>query len=92
MEKIIISIGKFYVFTPTELMPKEFFRVKGIVFYINKEFPIKQFIDCINAGYYKFREATLDEKEYCYWVFDKTGNTGADLLGLDIFIEFKKNK
>lgn len=63
---------------------------KSVVFYINKDFPLSEFNNCIKKKFYLAREATIIEKEYCFWCYETINKEGAPLDGLNNYLEYKK--
>jgi hypothetical protein len=63
MEKL--ELNKIVVIKPTDKLLNEFneFEDEKIVF-VDKDFPLNQFNDLIEGGFYTFREATVEEKNF----------------------------
>jgi len=55
------------------------------LFYLNNEFPIEEMQYLINEGDYYARPATTQEKEVCFWVYDKLDKTSFDLSDIDFW-------
>jgi hypothetical protein len=64
----------------------------GVVFYIDDTFPKDDMRQLIADGMFTVREATIDEKEFCYWCMEKTNRNGADLDGFMFWQDWKKIK
>jgi hypothetical protein len=85
-----IEIGNIIVLKATKKHPVKTDIGIECVFYVNDKFPINEFQQMINKGVYTGRDASLEEKEYCFWCYEKTNKEGADLSGLTNWLEWKK--
>ena len=85
-----IEIGNIIVLKATKKHPVKTDIGIECVFYVNDKFPINEFQQLINKGVYTGRDASLEEKEYCFWCYEKTNKEGADLSGLTNWLEWKK--
>lgn len=52
---------------------------ESLVFFMGKGFPMKEFQNALNEGQYTAREATPEEKEFCYYCIDTLDKPGGDM-------------
>ena len=83
-----LALGQIVVITNNIPFTPEY--GKSIVFYINKDFPLSIFNNCIKKNFYLAREATVIEKDYCFWCYETLNKEGANLDGLSNYLEYKK--
>lgn len=83
-----IEKGKYIVLKSTVKNMKNI--GKECVFYIDSLFPVDAFQDGINEGRYEAREATQNEKAFCYDIYNKLNKRGVDLDYMNEWLELKK--
>jgi hypothetical protein len=81
-----IKLGSFIVLKQKKFKPLKSGRS---VVYVTNEFPFKSFNSLIKEGVYEVREASLEEKEYCYWASDNLNVIGACLSGMPYWRKHK---
>lgn len=62
------------------------------VYWVNKDFPLIEYLFTYNLGYFESREPTEIEKEYCFNAYQSTGINGADLEDIQRWIEWKNSE
>lgn len=88
-ENVKVEVGKIVVFQATDMAPEKHRQWDNVALYINEDCPIKAFSDLVDQGLYSVREASLEEKEFCYFSYETTGKEGVLLAGLEPYKEWK---
>lgn len=82
--------GKIVVLTTTAKNRINAEAGETIVFYMGVGFPMKEFQRALDAGEYEAREASPEEKEFCYYCIEKLDQPGAQISEMDAWRELKK--
>lgn len=86
---IWFNVGDMVVIEPVCEMPESIAIREPHIIYVRSEYEEAHVIGLIQLGFFKAREATLDEKELCFFWYE---NMGSPIIELSLLKAYKNGK
>lgn len=86
--KLLLKRGNYIILT---VIPNGFPYAQECCFYMNENFPLADIQALIDTGQVDAREATTEEKAFCYWCIEHYDTPACMLCDKETWYELKEN-